>query len=680
MSFGEQAEAKMDNGSGRDAGATAPSTRRRDIGAWVALACVEGALVGAVALAALWRAFPALPAPEASIGAHAMCWAEQLAGRAFPALLGRHARECAAALASIGGERFAAGWRAAAASVAACIPAALTARSGLALRDGLTLLRGPARHEGRAAARRLRAKFREQAKRRPDHQIAPDVPWPSDMWTRHTLVVGGVGAGKSTFLRPLLKRVIESNERALLFDPKGEFTEAFGRPAILAPWDSRSLAWDIASDLRNTQDMRRFASTMVRESADPMWSNAARQVLVGLLLHLQAAHGRNWGWAELAELLFLSQPELLAIMRLRHPEAARAVEKASVTTQGVLINLSAFCGPIIDLASAWGEVPPNRRVSFKRWIEGRSRSRQIVLQGHGAYEELTRRCAEAVVDIVAARVRSVEMRDDSSRKLWFIADELPQAGKIPIRALFEVGRSRGVRCVVACQDFAQLEEIHGEPFVRALVSMCGTLVVGQMSPGDTAEKICKALGQREHERRNVSVSGAGPQKSNTVSYSRESVPLYSPSELASRLGPTRDGKGVKLLVVAGGDAHEIFYPIASLPRMRPAHVPAPWTLGPGREAEKQAELGDAPDLSRLPSADANVAGRGVERAALDATSAGPAASMDDKTIADLLAATFPASDSLPGSLLPPDSSAVGGDDEHGDDSSGDGKRARRGDA
>ena len=235
-------------------------------------------------------------------------------------------------------------------------------------------------------------------------------------------------------------------------------------------------------------------------------------------------------------------------MRRWHPEAVRAVERASITTQGILINLASFCAPIVDLASAWGATPPERRISFRRWADGKSPWRQIIVQEHGSYADLTKSYVEAVVGTVAARVNSVEMRNDPSRKRWFIADELPQAGKIPIRELFEVGRSRGVRCVVSCQDFAQLEEVHGPLFVRALTSMCGTLVVGQVSPGETAEQLCKNLGSREHERRNVSVSIDSAKRSETVSFSRESVPLYSPSELASRLGPTRVAKASSSLL------------------------------------------------------------------------------------------------------------------------------------
>lgn len=220
-----------------------------------------------------------------------------------------------------------------------------------------------------------------------------------------------------------------------------------------------------------------------------------------------------------------------------------------------------------------------RRVSFVEWIQGRSKFKQIILQGHGAYAELTKSYVEGIVGVVSAMVNSVEMTDDPDRKIWFIADEFAQMGKMPVRPLFEVGRSRGVRCVVACQDFAQLEEIHGAPMVKALVGMCGTLLVGQIMQGETAEQLCKAFGSREVERRNTPLSGSGT--AGASSFSREEVPLYKPSELTSRLGLAEDGSGVVLLLFTGGRAYELRWPIYKMRSERPPHVPAPWTLGGG---------------------------------------------------------------------------------------------------
>jgi hypothetical protein len=171
--------------------------------------------------------------------------------------------------------------------------------------------------------------------------------------------------------------------------------------------------------------------------------------------------------------------------------------------------------------------------------------------------------------------------DAPSRKLWLVLDEVAALGAIPMRRLFELGRSRNLRMVVTCQDLAQLDEVHGEKMVRALVSMGGALLIGQMQQGETADGLAKAIGTREVERPNVSTSiqGAGSDRSATLSYAREEVAVYKPSEFGSRLGPTADRKGVVLALITGGDAYELHWPIFPRRKLRPGHVPAPWTTG-----------------------------------------------------------------------------------------------------
>lgn len=565
--------------------ATAPSIQRIDLWGWLWPSMLLGAICCLAALWASWRPWPWLSAPPGPLAFHLhrsmLCAVHWF----VPSVLGHEAQTYGELLAKMEArDRAALIWRACFGAWAGCMPAILLARSCLTPRDGLIELRGSARHEGPGAMRRLNASMAARVKARPDHSIAPGVPYPASMWSRHVLVVAGTGGGKSTVLKPIIKAVIDAGESILLFDPKGEFTKGFGAPEIVAPWDARSLAWDIARDMRNIGDMRRFASSMIREAQDPMWSNAARQLLVGFLIYLKSTRGQSWGWRELADMVATPQANILPIMSAYHPEAIRAVERASVTTQGILINLASFSASIFDLAEAWGDAPEDRRVSFVEWAQQRGRHRQLILQGHGAYPELTKSYLEGVLGTVSAIVNSVEMDDDEHRKLWLFADECGKMGKVPIRDLIDLGRSRGMRCVLACQDLAQLEEIYGAHMVKALVSMVGTILVGQIMQGDTAEQLCKALGTKEVERKNVSSSqnGSGVSgRSTTLSFSRDELAIYKPSELASRLGPTPDGKGVKFALCCGGNAYELFWPHFKMDADRPAHAPAPWTMGAG---------------------------------------------------------------------------------------------------
>jgi len=573
----------------------APTAKRVGISSWAFAGVALGALSSVAALAALWRPLPGLEAPPGELREHAGLAMRWLIHQAFAPAFAGDASGYGSGLAALSpSAKLALQWRACAAALAGCVPGAWLAPKMLRPRDGLTVLRGPTRLEGEAAKAELRKTLAKRAAARPDHDVAPDVPYSADMWTRHMLVIGGVGSGKSTALKPLIAKVIANDERALIFDPKGEFTKGFAKPDILAPWDARSVAWDVARDMRNLGDMRRLAAAFVREAQDPMWSNAARQLLVGFMVYLKATRRDDWGWKELDEISSAPQSQILPMMERHHPEAARAVERASVTTQGILINLASFMSPVRDLAQAWGETPKNRRVSFVDWTHGRDKRKQIILQGHGAYPDLAKSCLEGIVGVVAAIVNSVEMDDDPRRKIWLIADEAAQMGKVPIRPLFDVGRSRGVRCVVACQDLGQLEEIHGDKTVKAIVSMAGSILLGQMMPGETSEQLCKALGSREVERANVSASvGAGSGRSTTLSFSRDELALYKPSELASRLGLTPDGRGVRMALCLGGNAYELFWPRFDMKSARPAHVPAPWTRrfvfdGTGSATEQDA--------------------------------------------------------------------------------------------
>lgn len=569
----------------------APSRRKTQPSSWLITSAIGGALVFTGAMSLLWRELPMLPVPSGDFGTHAAYAIKSAWHHLWPAA---YEREAATYAAHIKGFTQTHGvgplaTRLGLAGLLSLVPSVATYGSFMTPRDGLMHVRGPKRFTGKEAARQIKKKLARDVKLYPDQELAPGIVYPASFWTRHVLVVGGVGSGKSTFIRPLISSVIRADEKALIFDPKGEFTSAHAKPILIAPWDARSYAWDIGADIRNIGDMRRFAHALIKEGHDPMWANAARQILVGFMRYLQSAYGSLWGWKELREMFFTPEGDLLALMDKFNPEARRTVEKPSVTTTGILINLTAFGTTIFDLATAWADVPQNRRVSFVRWVQDASYQKQVILQGHGAYPDITKAFTEGIFGVVSALVNSVEVEDSTTAKFWIIADEFPQLGNVPVRALFEVGRSRGVRCVIACQDLAQVEAIYGKEQVKALTAMCGTLIIGQVGAGETAEILSKAIGSREVERENVSASfnaqGATGGKSTTITYNRDELALYKPSELTSRLGAGITPGGVVMCVSTGGNAYELYWPFVRSTKERKASIPAAWTLGTAPKTE-----------------------------------------------------------------------------------------------
>ena len=230
---------------------SAPSVKRIDALSWLKASLFLGSMAGMLALILVWRPLPlGLQAPQGQLMEHLGYWLKLFSGLIVRGVFSEDAYFYKSFWHELDGAgRVAIIWRCGFAVWAALMPSVFLFNTYWEPRDSLLYLRGSQRHEGPQAVEALNLALATRVKRRPDHEIAPGVPYSSDMWTRHVLVVGGVGSGKSTAIKPLIEKVVASGEQMILFDPKSEFTMAFESPAIIAPWDKRSLSWDVAKDM-----------------------------------------------------------------------------------------------------------------------------------------------------------------------------------------------------------------------------------------------------------------------------------------------------------------------------------------------------------------------------------------------------------------------------------------------
>lgn len=104
----------------------------------------------------------------------------------------------------------------------------------------------------------------------------------------------------------------------------------------------------------------------------------------------------------------------------------------------------------------------------------------------------------SIIMQLAMKIES--MPDDSSKRIWLFLDEFPQLEKIEgILPLLEIGRSKGVRIVIAAQNIDQLIHIYGESLTNSIQSMCQTHIYGRLSLGETANRICNQFGTATYE-------------------------------------------------------------------------------------------------------------------------------------------------------------------------------------
>ncbi|MFX8616525.1 type IV secretion system DNA-binding domain-containing protein, partial [Acinetobacter baumannii] len=88
-------------------------------------------------------------------------------------------------------------------------------------------------------------------------------------------------------------------------------------------------------------------------SHDPMWADAAREVLVVCVSTLQATKGYQWSWRDLHEIGTASAETLLAMAQKHHVDAVRLLQNPdSRTTHSVLSTFQAHMHVVAALAVA----------------------------------------------------------------------------------------------------------------------------------------------------------------------------------------------------------------------------------------------------------------------------------------------------------------------------------------
>jgi len=456
------------------------------------------------------------------------------------------------------------------------------------------------------------------------HPSLPPIPLKREV--RHFMIYGSVGSGKTQTITPMMIAAIDRGDRLFVVDLKGDYSALLpGNPLILAPWDSRSTPWDIASDICDKAAAREFAAGIIQESTgSPMWSNSARAVLVGCILKLVSEKPFAWGFADLAELAFCGDLEFFQqTMAKFFLEGLAAVSGSSVTTSGIIINMTSYLSIISDLAEAWPHPPtPGNSFCFRQWlVDDNSPHRTVLLAANGRFQNMQIGLARALLNLASQTISDPsQVGESSTRKLWFYLDEFPQLRDVSsVGVLLEIGRSKGVRVVLGVQDISQLKDIYGPERAKSWTSIIANQIVCQVQPGETAEFVSRRiLGDREIERLSTSRTfgqGVGgeagiftPGGTATSSTVIETRPVLLPSELTSELGPCNEG--VRVLWLGYGDALRLTIPYTTLPPQRPAVVLAEWARNPLRQEHTQAN--DVPLILQNPSR-ANQAGVGREQ-------------------------------------------------------------------
>jgi type IV conjugative transfer system coupling protein TraD len=355
------------------------------------------------------------------------------------------------------------------------------------------------------------------------------VPIPRGVEMRNVLITGAMGTGKSVAMLDLAEQVAAMGRKMVIYDKVGEFTEVFyrhGKDIILNPFDQRTAAWNVFSEVRAIYDYDVLAAALIHDSknasANEQFFKAGARALFAALLRVLQREGRTQTHI-LADTILRTPAEELAQMVQGTPAEAFITPKAAQQAGGVVAELVAALIALQYLQEG--------DFSIREWVVRDDDSRLFITSHesiHDAIRPLISMWIEIALRAAMARERTSEDR------VWVFLDELPSLGTLTIlkQSLVEA-RKYGVVHVVGLQNIAQLRDAFGKDVTQVLRSNLQNYLVLRVADEETAEAYSKLLGSFEQDERDEGLSFglSSARDGSSQQISRKEVRLVMPAEL-----------------------------------------------------------------------------------------------------------------------------------------------------
>ena len=404
------------------------------------------------------------------------------------------------------------------------------------------------------------------------------IPFPPRSETQHTIISGTTGSGKTVLISDLVAQIRARGERCVLYDKMGSYTRTFLDPArdvLLNPLDARAPRWSPFLEARNARDFDMMAAALIpqqRDSADPFWVTAARQLFAnGAAVLAQKGVTDNRVLVD-----HLLKADLTALAQAMEGTVAQSIvdpdnPRTALSVRAMLTaNVSAL------------EFLPDEGAPFsiREWVAGEDRDGFLFLTSRGDQHASLRGLISTWLEIAVNAMLSLDQADD--RRIWVILDELPTLHQVPsLQPGLAESRQFGGCFVLGVQVASALRDLYGRNGAETISGLCGTRVVLAAPDRDTAQWSADSLGRSEVEEVAENVSYGA----NTI---RDGVSLTPRRELRALALPADI---MRLPNLHGYLKFPGPYPVASI-RLRPVDRPVRAPRFVPREGDGPASGGD----------------------------------------------------------------------------------------
>ncbi|MDR1235370.1 MAG: type IV secretion system DNA-binding domain-containing protein [Holosporaceae bacterium] len=356
-------------------------------------------------------------------------------------------------------------------------------------------------------------KIKKYIKEKSDITLA-SIPYPKGTESRHTIITGTTGSGKTNIMIELLDQITAKNEKTVIVDTVGTFIDRYyreDRDIILNPFSKHHVLWSFLGECSSKEDAAALEDVLIRNVAECLieskdshhdfWDKAARVVFIETAK--KAVKEKKTTAAFLDILLKIPLEEIEKYLEGTYGQSLmdKRADKMAISVRTTLINA-------ISVFDVLGEADADN-FSIKDWIASDKNS--ILFLSCKPVERAS--LIPLITSWLSIATESLLHTHHSSKRTWFFIDELHNLGRLPkIETSLAEIRKYGGCFVVGTQMVSQLNTIYGRELSKTITGLCGTKIVMGIPEPDTAKYMSGFLGEKEE----VSASEAISYGANTM--------------------------------------------------------------------------------------------------------------------------------------------------------------------
>ena len=374
------------------------------------------------------------------------------------------------------------------------------------------------------------------------------MPLVKDSETKHFLVTGSTGSGKTNLIHNILPQVIKAKQPAIIIDQTGEMIAKYYNKdrgdIIFNPFDARGSCWDFWSDCSTDEELERFSKILFSfnrkktgHSTDPFWEQSAETVF-NAAVKLQRAREEY----EIERLCRLVRNTSLKTLqtRLSGTEASRYLNSDNrITSSSILSVLTTSTKPLSYLRDASTNTHEasadkirgltDQSFSLKEYFreidqsQGQNHninSRWLFLATKPSSRDLTLPLIACLSELAFSQLLDIGIKQD--RRIWFVIDELSALGKLPaLSILMAEGRKYGACVLAGLQSLNQLYSNYGRYEGSTIFGQFGTSFFFQNKEPEIAKMVSSICGTETIYRQQKNTSFGAHEFRDGVSYSEQ---------------------------------------------------------------------------------------------------------------------------------------------------------------